>query len=1010
MAEAARKKGRVLVKNSINLKSVRRPRLKEAASALALGIVTVSLSIGIATPAHAQESTASLRGKITVEGGASQVTAIDVNSGFTRSATIASDGSYNFPSLRAGTYRLEVTTPGGVRKTDNFTLSVAQNAVLDFNLEPLPAATTEAAPQGGDVVVVGNRVRSMEGGEVGTTISPRLIQQLPQNNRNFLAFADLAPGVAFVQADNGQARLQGGAQDSRTVNIFIDGVGQKDYVLKNGITGQDSSQGNPFPQSAIGEYRVISSNYKAEFDQVSSVAITAITKSGTNEFHGDAFVDFTNQSLRAKRPIEKGTDKIKTKDFQYGISLGGPIIRDKMHFFFAYEGKRQDRPREITPGGSRLVSDFPATYQGFFGGFSADFQEDLYFGKIDFSPTDKDLIELSGKYRKETGVDLNSGHQAEERAVDIRNNEKRGLLRWEHTEETWINDLKLTYEDAHWAPTPRLFENGLNFQSDAPLREELLVVGGSPSFQDKGQKGWAIQNDFTWIGFENHTIKAGIKAKWAKLQALQLNNTNAQYFFNSDFGGGFNDTVPYRVLFGAATGVGTPNVKSDNFQLGLYIQDDWDVTDRLTVNAGVRWDYERTPAYLNYITPADAVAAVGPANYPNLVNADYDINDFISTGSERKAFKGAFQPRIGFSYDLDEEGRFVLFAGYGRSYDRNQFDFLQLEISQPSFRTREFRFITGDPGNDCTPVSSTCVPWDPIYFTQQGRDQLLAGTVNGRGGGELFFIDNDLKIPRSDQFSLGVRGRLTDLWQAEVGFTHIIGKNGFGWLLGNRRPDGSFFPPGAPPDSPFCCAPPGFGSILLGTNGINTRASSVYLKATKVYRPTSPWSLDATYTYTRAKENRQFGETFSLDYPSFDAYPYAYSSGVRRHRLVAAGSYDLPSWLDATVSAKVTIASPPFVKGFINQQTAPFERLVKATEAETWLAQLDLAVTKYIDLPMITDESRLRFRVDVLNVLNRKNWNDFESFPGSPNFGDRIGIGVGGNPPRTIKLSAGYSF
>ncbi|MDP9422116.1 MAG: TonB-dependent receptor [Pseudomonadota bacterium] len=994
-------------------KSVRRPRVKELVSALALGAAFVSLSSGLAAPAHAQEVNASLRGTVTVEGGATQVAAIDVNSGIRRTAIVAPDGSYNFPSLRPGTYRLEITTPAGVRRTDEITLTVAQNAQLDIDLtaqQPPVTAAPGEPPSDTDIVVVGQRIRSMEGGEVGANISQRLIQTLPQNNRNFLAFADLAPGVSFIQADNGQARLQGGAQDSRTVNIFIDGIGQKDYVLKNGITGQDSTQGNPFPQSAIGEYRVISSNYKAEFDQVSSVAITAVTKSGTNEFHGSGFVDFTNQDLRAKRPSEKGGEKVKTKDFQYGISLGGPIIKDKMHFFVAYEGKRREQPRDVTPGASRDPEDFPAEYQDLFGPFAVTFSEDLYFAKVDFSPTDNDLIELSGKYRKETGEELNSGQQAQSRMLDINNDEKRGLLRWEHTEDQWINDLKIAYENASWAPTPQNFENGLIFQSDAPQRTELLSIGGAPSFQDKGQKGWTFQNDFTWIGFENHTIKAGVKAKWVKLHALQLNNTNAQYTFNADFGGGFNDETPYRVIFGAPTGVGTPDVKSDNFQFGIYIQDDWDVTDRLTLNLGIRWDYERTPAYLNYETPADAIAAVGPANYPNLINADYDINDFISTGSEREAFKGAFQPRIGFSYDLDAEGRFVLFGGYGRSYDRNQFDFLQLEISQPSFRTREFRFITGDPGNDCAPVSSTCVPWDPIYFTPEGRALLLAGTPGGRGGGELFFIDNDLKVPRSDQFSLGVRGRLTSLWQAEVGYSYVIGKNGFGWLLGNRRPDGSFFPPNAPPDSPFCCAPPGFGAILLGTNGIETKAHSVYLKGTKVYSPSSPWSLDATYTHMRARENRQFGETFSLDYPSFDDYPFAASSGVRRHRLVAAGSVDLPRPFDATVSGKLTVASPPYVKGFVNQQSAPFERLVEATEAETWLAQLDLAVTKYFQLPMLSDDSEIWFRVDVFNVLNRKNWNVFESCPCSANFGERIGLDVGGNPPRTFKLSAGFSF
>src|SRR3546814_1940667 len=110
--------------------------------------------------------------------------------------------------------------------------------------------------------------------------------------------------------------------------------------------------------------------------------------------------------------------------------------------------------------------------------------------------------------------------------------------------------------------------------------------------------------------------------------------------------------------------------------------------------------------YTTLFRSADAVNAVSPADYPNLINADYDINDFISTGSERKAFMGAWQPRIGFSYELDDEARYVLFGGFGRSYDRNQFDFLQQEISVGSYTTRTFNFITGDPENSCVPGRS----------------------------------------------------------------------------------------------------------------------------------------------------------------------------------------------------------------------------------------------------------------------------------------------------------------
>lgn len=1007
------------VKGNSHRKSIRRPGLKDVVSALALGVASLTLTMTIATPAHAQEVNASLRGTITVEGGASQVTAIEVNTGITRTTPVAADGSYNFASLRPGTYRLEVTTPGGVRRTDEFTLAVAQNAILDFDLAaPPPPAEAGAPPSDADIVVVGQRIRSMEGGEVGANISQRLIETLPQTNRNFLAFADLAPGVAFQTNASGQSRLQGGAQDSRTVNIFIDGVGQKDYVLKNGITGQDSTQGNPFPQLAIGQYRVISSNYKAEFDQVSSVAITAVTKSGTNEFHGEGFFDFSNQSLRAKTPSEEaGTPKIDSKDKQFGGAIGGPIIKDKMHFFVTYEGKRRELPRDIFPDTSAENDEnIPAEFLDDFGTVNETFNEDLFFGKIDFVPTDKDLFEASIKYRKETGEQINSGSNLASTFSENLVEETRGVLRWERTEDRWINDLKLTYEDARWAPTPPVFENAFQFQ-DAQGRN-IFRSGGAANFQDKGQKGWAIQNDFTWIGFEKHTIKAGVKAKWVKLKTLQQNLLNPLFFFNTQFGGApWNDEIPYRVQFGFDSGLGgDPEVKSSNFQLGLYIQDDWEVTDRLNVYLGLRWDYDRTPAWVDFETTQASLDAVSPANYPNLINADYDINDYITDGNDRETFKGAFQPRIGFDYEIDAEGRWILFGGYGRSYDRNQFDFIQQETSVGSFSTRTFNFFGAGapPGQECVP-SPTCVAWDPIYLTPEGRAQLVA-SVGALGGSELRFINNDLKVPYSDQFSLGLRHRLNALMEAEIGASHIVSKDGFVWLLGNRRPDGSFFlPPPAPQGSPFGNPPPGRGAIILGDNGLETKANSVYVKFTKAYSQFSPWSLNATYTFTSAKENRQFGETFSLDFPSIDDYPTLRSSGIPKHRLVAAGSVDLP--FDFILAAKLKLESPLYVKGFINDPVTGVRR-IEAIEGnnkhffpDIWaLRQLDLSLTKNFQMPFLSPTTRLWARVDVLNVFNTHNFTQYNSNPNDPNFGEINSLTMGGNPPRTFKLSAGFGF
>ncbi|WP_347304549.1 TonB-dependent receptor (plasmid) [Croceibacterium sp. TMG7-5b_MA50] len=1008
----------------------------------------------IPTIAQAQVGQASLRGVITAPEGnpAVEVAAVEVNTGIRRSVAVDAGGVYNFASLGAGTYRLEITTQDGTTSnSDPFTLNVGQNAGLDIDLSAGPDAPaqgtgtdgvgtendTGAAPTttGNEIVVTAGRIRELSGGQVGINITQRLIEQLPQNNRNFLAFADLAPGVRLVEeGGDGQVRIQGGAQRSNSVNVFIDGISQKDYVLKNGITGQDSTPGNPFPQLAIGEYQVLSSNYKAEFDQVSSVAITATTKSGTNEFHGEGFFDYTDQSLRSRRPTEifpTRIDKVETSDKQWGIALGGPIVQDVAHFFGSYEGKRQQRPVDVIPGNGFAISSLPSQYQGLFGSFNNTFKEDLYFGKIDIVPTDADLFEFSVKYRDESGFQLGSGINTVSTGVSNRVEEWRGLARWQHTDDDWINDFRVAYEDVTWSPTPTSFGNGQLFQATqrngtAINRFDIFRTGAGANFQEKGQSGWTIQNDFTWTGFDAHTIKAGVKLRFVKLRTIEQNLLNPLYTYDVNLFGqtSFNDSVPYRLQFGAPGAFGTPEVESDNFQLGLYLQDDWDVSDRLTLNIGLRWDYEETPAYLEFVTPESNLAAVSPANYPNLLNAGYDINDYIGRGYNREAFSGAFQPRIGFTYRIDEEENWTVFGGYGRSYDRNQFDFLQQELSFGAFPQRDFRFIGNNSlaSEECVP-SATCIPYDPVYLTEEGRQRLL--TTAAGGGRELRFINNDLKVPYSDQFSLGLRSRIADPVQLEVGYTHIESRDGFVWLLGNRRPDGSFFfdDPASTtdtPGAPFGFAPPGFGAIILGTNGLETNADSAYLKVTKAYSASSPWSVDATYTFTEAEENRKFGENFSLDYENIEDYPFLRSVGVPRHRFVVAGTGDLP--LGFSLSAKFQIESPLYIVNQVDT-SVPFERRwlggFREGNGSRWgRRQLDMALTKYVPLPFISDITQLRFRVDVINVLNDRNYVDFNDAvadntrtESSPTvFGERTSFSIGGNPPRTVKLSAGFSF
>ncbi|MER2178676.1 MAG: carboxypeptidase-like regulatory domain-containing protein, partial [Stenotrophomonas maltophilia] len=311
-----------------------------ARSLLSSALVTC-LMLGAAPTVMAQSATSSLRGQVAEAAAGTEVTATNVASGSVRRATTRADGSYSLMGLDPGTYN--VVANG---QTQKVTVTVASTATLNFSGAPANGSTANATNLDTVNVVAPTLLQEVRTSEVGKTVSLQQIQTTPQVSRNFLEFADAVPGLIFTRDAKGNTSLRGGATNSDGTNVYIDGVGQKSYVKGGGVAGQSGSAGNPFPQLAIGEYKVISGNYKAEYGQVSSAAVTAATKSGTNEFKGETFYRYTNEDMRAKTPAERqgGKDKMVSAEKEYGFALGGPIIQDKAHFFVTYEAKRFDLP------------------------------------------------------------------------------------------------------------------------------------------------------------------------------------------------------------------------------------------------------------------------------------------------------------------------------------------------------------------------------------------------------------------------------------------------------------------------------------------------------------------------------------------------------------------------------------------------------------------------------------------------------------------------------------------
>ncbi|WP_236493807.1 TonB-dependent receptor, partial [Xanthomonas phaseoli] len=965
-----------------------------------------------AAPAFAQSTAATIRGQVTVDAAPAaqaQVTATNLATGLTRTVQV-SNGGYSVGGLPPGSYRIDVTA-NGQTSSQNVTVQVGQTATLNLGVggEPATAAggnatTLDAVQVKAPPVLVETRTS-----ENATYISNVQIQNLPRATRNFLELADTVPNVQFTREANGTTKVRTGATSAEGTNVYIDGVSQKNYVLTGGVSGQDSSRGNPFPQSAIGEYKVITSNYKAEFDQVSGAAIVASSKSGTNDFHGSFFWDTSNDGWREESPLEKKAGvRDDFEETQYGATFSGPILKDKAHFFIAYEAKEYTTPNVVIPGSiySDRVDQLPAQLQPLVVTSSTPFKEDLYFGKIDWTIGENNLFELTGKYRKEDELNDVGRTSTYEHGSINGQEEKRANLRWQYSGANFLNEANLSYESAFWNQAPINNGNGyiLSYAPGRGNETDILAAGAGSSFQRKGQKGWTFQDDLTLNSLEwhgAHTVKMGVKFKSIDLDSTQFNPANPQYYYNI-----LTDVeTPYRVRFGAPLVEGGGSVVSKNKQYGIYLQDDWEVNEHWTLNLGVRYDYEETPAFLDFVTPSDVASAL--QNWPNLRNANYNINDFISTGNNRKAFKNAWQPRLGASYDLFGDQAHVIYGGAGRAYDRNIFDYLALEQLNNSFKSYSYYFTSA---NNPTCLGDPCTAWNPAYNSQDGLNTLTANSTGG-GGREVYLIDNNLKTPYSDQFSIGMRNMVPlwgQDWFTDVTLSRIESHDGFAFVRGNRLPDGSFFQPGTTSGVPTD-GPNGYSAIVLGTNGVETRNNQLALQVEKPFDEESGWGLTVAYTYSDAKENRQFGEHYALDRERIQDYGWREAGGIPKNRLVVTGIYELP--YEIKLSGKLSLAS----------QTARYGQNCLAGNDQCEIIQFKPDGTLgYKEFSIAANKEwdtgggvKFNVRADILNVFNWVNYATFNGDTGTLqdlNTAYGTPTGVLASPMRTFRLAFGLNW
>ncbi|MGE0451113.1 MAG: carboxypeptidase regulatory-like domain-containing protein [Vicinamibacterales bacterium] len=776
------------------------------------------------------------------------ITVRNADSGVTRTAISEGLGDFRVPGLPPGRYNVVAEMPGfETREVKGQTLVIG--AELKFELTLGLSGLEENLTVTGVAPVI-ETTKS----EVAQVVTQQQIQTLPVNNRQALTLALLLPGTS---QDGTRARKV-------NANVGAGGGFSSSAFLVDGVSNQQTSAGEPrqdFPQGAIQEFRVNISQAAAEFGGTTGGVVTIVTKSGTNTFTGETFEYFRDKSLNAMNKFEKlaqettGAPKPPFRRNQFGLSLGGPLVQNRAHFFAAMDFTETDTPFTVSTGKPELYSSVEGVFS------NAQYRR-MVFGRgdVQISPTQTAFVRWGWERDHITCETCGAGRASfSGSSVDQRRHSLAAGHSWVVGRRSlnefhfqWAPFMFLQYPPGTSAYTdPTAFPADRFSPMTAVYQFPSMTYGTNTSRVQK-ETWWEFRDDFS-TGFDwggSHALKFGGASVRGPNQDDSASNSLGTWQFSTDQPFDPNDPSTIAALskpqlFTASLPQVYRNTK--NSWLQAYVQDEYRPGANLTLNFGLRYDLQ----YDSWNQNMDLSTFPRPLPYID-PKARKDHNNF--------------GPRAGFAYDLRGNGATLVRGGYGRYYRYifGSFGSEQSNLLQASIRITNPSYPDPYGGRSPLDFASTAPP-------------------------NINIVSSDIRNPQADAFNMGFSQTLTSNVSLHVDaiYNHTTSDT----LTTNINT----------PDPVTRVRPlPEWGRIVQSAPLGEAKYRALMMRLDKRFADRYMYLV----SYTLSKSEGNLGGITQAYNPELDWGP---ADNDRRHMLVSSGAVLLPG--DVTLGAVWTLRS-----------------------------------------------------------------------------------------------------